>query len=321
MWRVYVNRLLMATLFMQLLMIVTTGLIRAHWIDAIASAPPVLILLGFKIWLNRTIEFNFKYYIATPSEAEAQREAAMSEKRVHKSEVNRRFLNPALRRDRIYNVMVHKNQEELARAVLAEYPWFTSKHEADGVEVMAVREENLEYNPLRDDKDWDTRSVKSNMTGLTGFTALSKSEYGEDAVPMLRHNRSFGDSLSALPEENMSTDALVLGAAPAGMAPTAYQAPYPEPWAQDGSYPPRPFGQRPPPPVHQNSNSSFGSSPRMPPLDRFDSNGSVGRSVFPAPTYSGYAPVRNPSANDLAQYGYGADITNMYPGPPPGGRY
>lgn len=317
MWRVYVNRLLVATLFMQLLMVLTTGLIRAHWIDAIASAPPVLILLGFKIYLHKTIEYNFKYYIATPSEAEAQRQAAMSEKRVNQSEVNRRFLNPALRRDRVYNVMVHKNQEELARSVLAEYPWFSGKHEHDGVEIKAVREENLEYNPLRDDKDWDTRSIKSNMTGLT---ALTKSEFGEDAVPMLRHNRSFGDSLSALPEENMSTDGLVLAAAPTGMAPS----PYPEPWQQDGTYPPRPFGQRPSPPMHQDSSSSFGDSPGLVPLDRFDSSGSMGslgRGVSPAPSFTGYTPVRNPSGHDLSRQGSGLDMPQPMPGPPPGGRY
>lgn len=319
MWRVYCNRVLVATLFMQLLMVLTTGLIRAHWIDAVASAPPVLILFGFKIYLNRTIEYNFKYYIASPSEAEAQRLAAMSEKRVHKSEVNRRFLNPALRRDRVYNVMVHKNQEELARSVLAQYPWFTSKHERDGVEVTAVREENLEYNPLRDDKDWDTRSIKSTMTGMT---ALSKSEYGEDTIPMLRHNRSFGDSLSALPEENMSTEGLVLAAAPTGMAPSPYQ----EPWHQDGSYPPRSFGSRPPPLMHQHSDSSFGDSPGLVPLDRFDSSGSMGslsRGVSPAPSYTGYAPVRNPSAQDLSRVGSGSDVpgAHVFPGPPPGGKY
>ena len=46
--------------------------------------------------------------------------------------MEKRFLHPALQADKLFTVMVHKEQEQLAREVLSAYPWFNK--------VKAVRE-------------------------------------------------------------------------------------------------------------------------------------------------------------------------------------
>jgi hypothetical protein len=163
MWNVYVNRLLACAVLMQLLMVlsestvsdcvicsyggltpIATGLIRRRWLDSIAAAPPVFILAAFKIWMSRTAEKAFRYYEPTPQEAEDERMAAISEKRTRHSEMEKRFLHPALQADKLFTVMVHKSQEELAREVLSAYPWFAGRHDqAGGVKIRAVREVSL----------------------------------------------------------------------------------------------------------------------------------------------------------------------------------
>ena len=156
MWNVYVNRLLVCCVLMQLLMILSkpiypgvrsrlltataTGLIRQRWLDCIAGAPPILLIFAFKLYISRTAEAQFRYYEPTAQEAEQERMSSMSEKRTGHSEMEKRFLHPALQSDKLFTVMVHKSQEALAREVLSAYPWFAGKHEHEGVEIKAVRE-------------------------------------------------------------------------------------------------------------------------------------------------------------------------------------
>jgi hypothetical protein len=117
-------------------------LIRQRWLDSIAAVPPIILIFVFKIWISRTTEQKFRFYEPTPQEAEAERYAAASEKRTKHSEMEKRFLHPALQQDKLYQVMVHKSQEQLAREVLSAYPWFAGKHDMDGegVQIKAVRE-------------------------------------------------------------------------------------------------------------------------------------------------------------------------------------
>ncbi len=117
-----------------------TGLIRTRWLDCIAGVPPVLIILAFKIYISKTAGARFRYYEPTAQEAEAERMHNMSEKRTHHSDMEKRFLHPALQADKLFTVMVHKFQEALAREVLSAYPWFAGKHDGQGVEIKAVGE-------------------------------------------------------------------------------------------------------------------------------------------------------------------------------------
>lgn len=241
MWNVYVNRLMACAVLMQLLMILSkyrislspckrasakvlaTALVRRRWLDSIAAVPPVLIMIAFKIYMSRTAESRFRYYKPTPEEAETERRMSMSEKRTRHSEMEKRFLHPALQHDKLYQIMVHKSQESLAREVLSVYPWFAGKHQHNGVEIKAVREENLEYDPTADgaksEANWDARSVAStDMLGGTksefGTPYLQSEEYKQYPLPRqgeyghypLPNNDS---SVFNLPLDNPSTDHLI----------------------------------------------------------------------------------------------------------------
>jgi hypothetical protein len=90
--------------------------------------------------MTRTAEQAFRYYLPTPEEAEQERVGAFGgEKRTRHSEMEKRFLHPALQADKLFTVMVHKSQEELAKDVLSAYPWFVNKHDGKGI-IKAVRE-------------------------------------------------------------------------------------------------------------------------------------------------------------------------------------
>ncbi|WVR08713.1 hypothetical protein IAU60_005771 [Kwoniella sp. DSM 27419] len=205
MWNVYCNRLLACCVLMQLLMVLTTGLIRSRWLDCVAAAPPVFIILAFKLYISRTAAARFRYFEPTSQELEQEDINVINEKRTKHSEMEKRFLHPALQQDKLFTVMVHKSQEVAAREVLSAYPWFAGKHEHDGVEIKAVREENLEYDPSRDgpvdtphQAEWDARSVAStDMLGGTGKSELSSAQ-GTPGVAM--------DAYKQYPLPNMNLD-------------------------------------------------------------------------------------------------------------------
>ncbi|OWZ50389.1 hypothetical protein C368_06530 [Cryptococcus neoformans 125.91] len=222
MWNVYVNRLLACCVLMQLLMILTTGLIRDRWIDCVAAAPPLLFILAFKIYISRTAERQFRYYEASPEEVEQEKMYSMSEEKpmMKQSDVENRFLHPALQHNKLYTVMVHKSQESLAREVLSAYPWFAGKHEHEGVAIKAVREENLEYDPARDgpadevhQADWDAKSVASTDI-LSRYEYASSVPNYEEAyqhypIPLTDSPSLAPASLPLLPMDNPSTDQLL----------------------------------------------------------------------------------------------------------------
>ena len=114
--------------------------------DIAAAAPPILVVLAFKIFIARPLERQFKYYNPTPQEAEDEWHAAMSEKRTHHRDMEKRFLHPALQNSELFTVMVHKKQEALARDVMAAYPWFNPKAVAE-VRISAVSSLEIYANP------------------------------------------------------------------------------------------------------------------------------------------------------------------------------
>lgn len=98
-------------------------------------------MLAFKIYIRQTAGQRFKYYEPTAEEIDQEHRRVHNEKRLRHSDMEKRFLHPALQADKLFTVMVHKSQEALAREVLSAYPWFTSsKHDTDAVLIKAVRE-------------------------------------------------------------------------------------------------------------------------------------------------------------------------------------
>ncbi|WVQ86148.1 hypothetical protein IAT38_008316 [Cryptococcus sp. DSM 104549] len=246
MWNVYVNRLLACCVLMQLLMVLTTGLIRSRWIDCVAAAPPILLLAIFKIYISRTSEQGFRFYEPTPQELEAERVGRLSEKRTKHSEMESRFLHPALQSSKLYTVMVHKSQETLAREVLSAYPWFAGKHAHDGTVIKAVREENLEYDPTRDDSDAKSIASTDMLGGKSelGSPNLSLTEaYKHYPLPTMDYSGAPGagyPSNSTLHLNNPSTDQLLPGRERADDFGQQRQPmrPYPSRRPPSGSYDP-----------------------------------------------------------------------------------
>ncbi|GHJ86379.1 hypothetical protein NliqN6_2781 [Naganishia liquefaciens] len=176
-FNVFINRLIACAIFMQLLMLLTIGLNRRRYTDVIATVPSILILLAFKIFMARPLEKQFTFYEPTAQEAEEEFQRSLSEKRINHHELEKRFLHPALQSNMLFAVMVHKSQEALAREVLSEYPWFNkSRHNPDAIDIKAVKPENLDFNPAKDDlrneATWETQSIASTQM-LDG-----KSEFG-----------------------------------------------------------------------------------------------------------------------------------------------
>jgi hypothetical protein len=166
--------------------------------------------------MSKTSEQEFRYYVPTPEEAEAERMSHEQEKRTRHSEMDKRFLHPALQSDKLFTVMVHKEQEHLAKEVLSAYPWFNK--------VKAVREENLEYDPNRDgpvdvarQAEWDARSIAStDMLKSEGVTPYMTPGAETDADSMYkqypfpsRESPSAYNSRPILPFDNPSTDRLI----------------------------------------------------------------------------------------------------------------
>lgn len=241
----------------------------------IAAGPPIPILIAFKIYMSKTAEYNFRYYRPSPQEVETQNRKAMTEKRIKVSDLEKRFINPAMLPDKLFGVMVHKSQETLTRQVLEPYPWFAAKHGRDGVPIKAVREENLEYNPERDgpaderqQEDWETKSIASTMA-LSKFDGLSDSGsmYGGGG-PMAHaaSNASFQRVYNPSTDELLSDPArshtygIPTGAARryGGGRDEDGEAPLLDPWGAANvgiPYPPSSFQQRPPL-AHRDTGSS-----------------------------------------------------------------
>lgn len=242
---------------------------RQRWIDSIAAVPPIILIIAFKIFISHQLEPQFRYYIPTQEEVHQQQMRAMNEKRIKHSEMERRFIHPALLRDKLYHVMVHKMQESVAREVLSEYPWLSGK------QVKGVAEENLEYDPARHEpvdsrhkNDWDNASIGST-------SALSKLDTSGYNTPALYHTQS----------QTLSTDNLLINATgPARTVGREFpgrnsedgQLPLLDPYNQPpiGSsgvpYPPTSFGR---PPMYRRGTSSSSVDA---PLVRYASQDSQG---------------------------------------------
>lgn len=116
MWNVVINRLLVATILGQCIMILTVGLQYSfkslYWL---ATIPPVLFVIVFKMFLHRSFQPSFNYYM--PSQEEL-REAQVHSRRhdASRNRLEKRFGHPALHSD-LFTPMVHANMTHLLSQV------------------------------------------------------------------------------------------------------------------------------------------------------------------------------------------------------------
>ncbi|KAI0079228.1 DUF221-domain-containing protein [Panus rudis PR-1116 ss-1] len=174
-WNVVINRLLVAIIFMQLLMILTGGLQLGfrtfYWIAAI---PPIFFVLAFKIYINRTFQNEFRFYVPTQEE--------LRNAHVHRSDsggrLEKRFGHPALHAE-LFTPMVHASMTRLLPQVyngkigqtetkLDEFGGskMDARVVAGGIKIAGIEQSDLEYDPAlyrrdRGELDWDQRSISS----------------------------------------------------------------------------------------------------------------------------------------------------------------
>ncbi|KAJ7794297.1 hypothetical protein B0H14DRAFT_2392616 [Mycena olivaceomarginata] len=185
-WNVVINRLLFMVILMQLLMTLTIGLQYGFksftWISTL---PPILFIAVFKIYIDRSFDSAFRYYIPTPEELDAAKiHSERADARANKLE--KRFGHPALHAD-LFTPMLHANmmgllsqvyQGKISRehAKLGEYGG--QKMDAQvvqGIKIAAIDQRDLEFDPNLYRKnwadDWDNQSMAS--TTVFGDSSVS----------------------------------------------------------------------------------------------------------------------------------------------------
>ncbi|TFL07149.1 DUF221-domain-containing protein [Pterulicium gracile] len=210
-WNVVVNRLLFCVILMQSLMTLTIGL-QHGWLSYVwvAVIPPIFIVIGFKMFINRKFLNDFKYY--KPTEEELRMAKVHSERSDHKgNRLEKRFGHPSLHAD-LFTPMLHAKMMPLLSQVYAgsisqdkvkldEYrgQQMSAQVVPGGIRIAAIDQQNLEYDPAmyqrdRGEQDWDARSMAStNVFGdgaslhhsKSGFYAHGGREGASTPVPSM----------------------------------------------------------------------------------------------------------------------------------------
>jgi hypothetical protein len=193
-WNVIINRLLFCVLLMQMLMVLTIGLqYRFRSLAWLTTLPPILIVILFKFYLNRSILPAFNYY--NPTEEELRMAKVHSERSdTRGNRLEKRFGHPSLHTE-LFTPMLHANMASLLSQVysgkiardeakLDEYGGQKMQTQVvEGIKIAAIQDHQLEYDPAlyqrdRGELDWDRRSIAS-TTLFDGDSTLqpAKSQY------------------------------------------------------------------------------------------------------------------------------------------------
>ncbi|KAF8435022.1 hypothetical protein L210DRAFT_937871 [Boletus edulis BED1] len=177
-WNMVVNRLLVSVVLMQMLMILTIGLqYKFRSFLWLTTAPPILFVVIFKIWLDKTFYHKFMYY--TPSETELlQAKINSSQADDSRHRLEKRFGHPALHAE-LFTPMLHAKMMPLLadvykgkigsdKARLDEYGGqkMDARVIEGGLRIAGIDQQDLEYDPAlyrrdRGELDWDARSMAS----------------------------------------------------------------------------------------------------------------------------------------------------------------
>ncbi|KAF8911516.1 hypothetical protein CPB84DRAFT_1812352 [Gymnopilus junonius] len=178
-WNVIINRLLFCVVLMQALMILSDywSSIRFKSFIWISAVPPILIMIIFKIYINKSYLSSFHYF--TPTEEEIRLAKVYSERADAKSNrLEKRFGHPALHTE-LFTPMLHKSMMPLLaqvysgkigrdKAKLDEYggQQMDAQVVPGGIKIAAIDQNDLMYDPAlyqrdRGELDWDARSIAS----------------------------------------------------------------------------------------------------------------------------------------------------------------
>jgi len=187
-WNPVINRLLVSLSLMQALMSLTIGL-QLGWKSSAwaASIPPFIIVILFKVYINRVFARPFKYYV--PTEAEL-RDAQVHSTRgdIEENSLEKHFGHPALHAE-LFTPVLYANMMPLLAQVysgrtnteetkLGEYDnKQTDAHILPGgIRIAGIDQSDLEYEPapyqrVRGELDRDQRSISTALDSTSGFPA------------------------------------------------------------------------------------------------------------------------------------------------------
>ncbi|KAJ7818188.1 hypothetical protein B0H14DRAFT_3740575, partial [Mycena olivaceomarginata] len=172
-WNVVINRVLVSLFLMQCLMILTIGLQLSFRSTKMAIAiPPILMIIIFKIYMNRKFNKNFYYYLPNEEELRtAQVHSTRSD--TVKQKLQLRFGHPSLHAE-LFTPMVHADQMHLLRQVYAGKIEETEEGKTKdanvqvlgGLRIAAIQQSDLQYDPVmysrdRGEYDYDRNSLAS----------------------------------------------------------------------------------------------------------------------------------------------------------------
>ncbi|KAJ6624302.1 hypothetical protein B0H10DRAFT_2006745 [Mycena sp. CBHHK59/15] len=172
-WNVIINRILFSVLLMQCLMILTIGLqLSFRSVKMILAIPPIAMIFAFKIYMNRTFNKNFHYYL--PSEDELRTTHVHSGRGdIARHRLENRFGHPSLHAE-LFTPMVHADTMPLLRQVYDgkieeekdDAKMQNCNEVLDGLRIAAIPQRDLQYDPVlynrnRGDLDSDRYSMAS----------------------------------------------------------------------------------------------------------------------------------------------------------------
>lgn len=192
MWNAVINRLLFSVVLMQLLLLLTIGNVMGwksyRWA---ATIPPIFIVAGFKVYLNRFLAV-FRFYEPTPEEL-SQAKVHSERADIKGNRLSRRFGHPALHSE-LFTPMLHAKMMPLLSAVFSGKigtaqaqmnemggQKLEASVVAGGVKIAGVGENSLAYDVSmyqrdRGETDWDARSMATTAVLGDGASIMEPSK-------------------------------------------------------------------------------------------------------------------------------------------------
>jgi hypothetical protein len=153
----------------------------------VAGIPPFIIVILFKVYINRVFARPFRYYV--PTEAELRNARVHSERGdVKGNRLSKRFGHPALHAE-LFTPMLHANMMPLlaqiysgrldsAQTKLGEYggQQMDARVLPGGIRIAGIDQSDLEYDPAlyrrdRGELDWDQRSIATALDSTAVYPA------------------------------------------------------------------------------------------------------------------------------------------------------
>ncbi|KAJ7244147.1 hypothetical protein B0H12DRAFT_1236191 [Mycena haematopus] len=197
-WNVVINRVLVSLFLMQCLMILTIGLqVGFRSTKMIIAIPPILMIIVFKIYMNRKFNKNFYYFL--PDE-EGLRAAQVHSTRADTANhrLQNRFGHPSLHAE-LFMPCVHADQMQLLRQVYAgkieaagdgkTRDINTSVEVLGGLRIAAIQQSDLQYDPVLYSREYDYDRYSSMLSPSLGSSSLYQHMSSHGTRPRLSYAR------------------------------------------------------------------------------------------------------------------------------------